>query len=614
MSKSMSKAGKEHRAAGAAGSPNDHASTSPYALYYAKPTPIQLSDFASPEPADVPHHLGDSISQLQLYVPLYTTFFELNADNYNRIGLNHRYHAKTQHSVTDSLQSYQECPQEVFIKFSPLLDPIKYMVGKYATNDPRLKNLPQWGSTRDDCHEKILNPANASYVDAFFCYLSSVVKNHHHFVHAMDYYGSYLGIQRRYKMNVEEDLTYLTNSPYFLANLGKLMVLENAPDNAVPFTNASSRAARTKLEISDQESPSLTLDSLDVVEVDIAPQEPLSTNRGEPSDSADLDLVYHKVSSEALATSDTESEHSEHEEDSDTDTEEYYQEGQDSTDDDQEGEDQDEDEDEETEDDETEEEDEDQEAMVYIYDFPVQLIFLEKCEHTLDHLFVQGLSDDEAASALFQVVMTLLVYQKMFRFTHNDLHTNNIMYVSTPETHLTYRYQGTYWRVPTYGRIFKIIDYGRSIYKYQKRIFCSDSFDSDGDAATQYNCEPFFKASKPRLEPSPSFDLCRLGCSIYDFVFDDNDVVANEAMTKTELQRTIQRWCTDDQGRNVLYKKHGQERYPGFRLYKMIARTVKQHTPEAQLSDPWFQRYRIDEPPSPNEAAVMDVDTYPTYM
>jgi hypothetical protein len=64
----------------------------------------------------------------------------------------------------------------------------------------------------------------------------------------------------------------------------------------------------------------------------------------------------------------------------------------------------------------------------------------------------------------------------------------------------------------------------------------------------------------------------------------------------------------------VLYKKHGQERYPGFRLYKMIARTVKQHTPEAQLSDPWFQRYRIDEPPSPNEAAVMDVDTYPTYM
>lgn len=119
MSKSMSKAGKEHRAAGAAGNPNDHDPIPPYALYYAKPTPIQLSDFASPEPADVPHHLGDSISQLQLYVPLYTTFFELNADNYNRIGLNHRYHAKTQHSVTDSLQSHQECPQEVFIKFSP---------------------------------------------------------------------------------------------------------------------------------------------------------------------------------------------------------------------------------------------------------------------------------------------------------------------------------------------------------------------------------------------------------------------------------------------------------------------------------------------------------------
>ena len=75
----------------------------------------------------------------------------------------------------------------------------------------------------------------------------------------------------------------------------------------------------------------------------------------------------------------------------------------------------------------------------YIHDFPVQLICLEKCEGTLDDLFLhKNLSCDQAASALFQVIMILLTYQKVFHFTHNDLHTNKIMYVSTELDYITY--------------------------------------------------------------------------------------------------------------------------------------------------------------------------------
>ena len=37
--------------------------------------------------------------------------------------------------------------------------------------------------------------------------------------------------------------------------------------------------------------------------------------------------------------------------------------------------------------------------------------------------------------------------------------------------------------------------------------------------------------------------------------------------------------------KNILYKKNGEERYPDFKLYKMIARTVHNHTPEAQLTN-----------------------------
>ena len=40
-----------------------------------------------------------------------------------------------------------------------------------------------------------------------------------------------------------------------------------------------------------------------------------------------------------------------------------------------------------------------------------------------------------------QLIMTLLTYQKMFDFTHNDLHTNNIMYNTTEKKFLYYKYK-----------------------------------------------------------------------------------------------------------------------------------------------------------------------------
>jgi len=242
----------------------------------------------------------------------------------------------------------------------------------------------------------------------------------------------------------------------------------------------------------------------------------------------------------------------------------------------------------------------------------MQMIFLEKCKGTLDDLLVQKLLNlDTAASALFQIIMTLLMYQKAFHFTHNDLHTNNIMYIETAQTHIVYKYAGLYYKVPTYGKIYKIIDYGRAIYKFDGKTFCSDSFAPGGDAHTQYNFEPFFNEKKPRLDPNYSFDLCRLGCSIYDFILDIEDE-QKKGFKPTELQRTIIRWVRDDNGRNVLYMKNGDERYENFKLYKMIARTVHAHTPEAQLADPFFNQFKIDE--KCLDVNVVDLDIIPSYF
>ena len=90
-----------------------------------------------------------------------------------------------------------------------------------------------------------------------------------------------------------------------------------------------------------------------------------------------------------------------------------------------------------------------------------------------------------------------------------------------------------------------------------------------------------------------SFDLCRLGCSMFDFFVVDIDDV-NDMEKKDPIFKIISEWCKDDKGKNILYKSTGEERYPDFKLYKMIVRTVHNHTPEAQLNRPEFSKYLIE--------------------
>ena len=44
----------------------------------------------------------------------------------------------------------------------------------------------------------------------------------------------------------------------------------------------------------------------------------------------------------------------------------------------------------------------------------------------------------------------------------------------------------------------------------------------------------------------------------------------------------------------MLYKNNGTDRYPDFKLYKMIARCVHNHTPQAQLERPEFKAFLYD--------------------
>ena len=139
---------------------------------------------------------------------------------------------------------------------------------------------------------------------------------------------------------------------------------------------------------------------------------------------------------------------------------------------------------------------------------------------------------------------------------------------------------------------------------------CSDSFHPRGDAASQYNCEPYLDDKKPRLEPNPSFDLCRLACCLYDHFIEDL-FEAETIIKKNKIASLINSWLIDDKGRNILYKNNGEERYPEFKLYKMIARTVHNSIPSVQLENTIFKDYIISKKKINKDKHIMNIDKIP---
>ena len=557
------------------------------------------------------------IQNLQNYNPVYSMFFEMNPTNYNAIALNHPNHFVDLNTVLEE-GTGKKISKDIHIKYAPLLDPIHYLIGKYEKERTRLTILPTLPGSESKGLPKIESLYNSAYIDCFFSYLSSNLLQRYDFKNGIDFYGSYLGVQEKFKMDISDDYDYLLESDFFHSKKNVFYEIESSI--VLPMEESvkgSSFSMKPKLHLGEIVSEDIGIDA-DILDEEISDlgtdkslfkDVVLDTITGKEEVSA-LELIYEKGK-------ETEKEDDNSSDDSDDNSIENH-----SThlgEDGENGENGENEEDGENDWSDIDDSLEDSEAssfeepMIYAYirDFPVQLICLEKGEGTLDALLEkEELEDEQIASALFQVVMSLAAFQKAYDFTHNDLHTNNIVYFSTEYTHIEYIFLAKTYKVPTYGRIYKIIDFGRSIYRFQDKILGSDSFASGGDANGQYNCEPFFNPKKPEIKTNPSFDLCRLGCSMYDFVFDglEEDEIRKSRKKWTEVQKTIARWCMDDNGKNILYTSDGEERYPNFKLYKMIARMVHAHTPENQMTFPLFSQYDVSKINDKKKKKIKPVD------
>ena len=547
-----------------------------------------------------------NITNMQNYIPIYNRFFNLNDKNYNSINLNSTYcidslkqkisDNKYLVNVKDISDNYFE--KTIFIKYSPILDPCKYILGKYDESY-NILTLPTYNDENRYVNKKIIDVNNSSYVDGFFSYLSSLLFNNYNIVNCLDYYGSFLGIKNNFIFNIEDEIEYIKDCSFFYDNIDTLFKFVDEKYLNI-FSESRNNKKILKIDNSDislndvievemlNDITILNIDNsinnnLDIEYID------LSFNKKNKNTNSDTLNSSNSLSSRLSHTQSSNNSNNDNDNDNDNNsdsetTSEYSDSGNDSC---------------------------EENILLKINKYPVETIILECCENTLDKFILsKNISDNEWESIILQILFTLIIYQQTFNFTHNDLHTNNIMYNTTDKKYLYYRYDNRHYKVPTYGKIYKIIDFGRAIYKLKGEILCSDSYCKDGDAATQYNCEPYFNEDKPRIDPNYSFDLSRLGCSLFDYFIDNLEDIKK---VKSPIKKLMISWVYDDNDKNILYKNNGEERYPEFKLYKMIARTVHNHIPQHVIKNKLFDKYFISKK-NINTNNIMNIDNIPKFI
>ena len=444
-----------------------------------------------------------------------------------------------------------------FCKITHLLDAYKMIQGNYPISQHPA--LPAPGKKSAKVYSKIHDPHNQAYVDSVACYMLSKFREADHSPHFSLFYGAYLAIAKEYYYNITEEFADIRFDSWFWKKQ------EESIFNLIGFNGETPLSPNDPLikvpdNLSDwSSSNSITTDS-DISELSM--NDSISESGG-------------SLHSASIGTGSTKSCASK----------------------------------------ESDESEKDYKFFAVLSEFPTMLMFLEHNKDTMDSLLDPQNPNMDASIGtieweqrwtawLFQVIVALCQIQSLWAMTHNDLHSNNILWTPTDKQFLYYKTNdGRKWKVPTYGKLFRIIDFGRAIYTHNDTLCISDDYWPENEAGTQYNFGPLYDPKEPRAYPNASFDLCRLSVSIIESLFLENPPIKEGAVvlsseegriqkeTISELFNVLWSWLIDDDGRNVLWDTDQTERYPGFDLYRVIAQKVKNAVPREQLDKSLFTQF-----------------------
>lgn len=477
-------------------------------------------------------------------------------------------------NVDCSAQTVPTEHRKAYLKVTHLLDPVRWMKGQYSL--PKHSGLPWHSRTWTTAWHKLQDSWNQAYVETIATYALGRLREEGASPHFNFFYGAFCARADTYRYNLTEDFSTMRKARWFWNGQRRGLYRLTVLNSAAPEEPVEEDILR---EVMQEPSESeLDSDSSSEEEIDVDADETEKIEIGSMHSDEFDDVEYA-----------SESESSPEENSKTTAT--------------------------------GDEDDDDALADYRVYsefnDFPVMLIAVEENHGTMDALLDSptevgaepGTAEWELrwSAWLFQVVAALSAAQSLIGFTHNDLHTNNIVWTPTTEEYLYYKTAaGAIFKVPTFGKLFRLIDFGRAIFTVNGHQFISDDFRIGNDAGGQYCFKPLHPRPEGReVPPNPSFDLCRLAVSLFEALFPDapedkegGQVLSSEEglevmETVSPLYNMLWGWMIDDEGRNVLIEPDGEERFPGFDLYTHIAAKIHGAVPSEQLVRPTFDQFQI---------------------
>jgi hypothetical protein len=500
-------------------------------------------------------------------------------------------------ALIENLQDHTTRTLPIWIRKCHLVDPIDVMSGDQVL--PGDGSLPYFREAWQSTLRKLNDPYNEAYTDAVFACMASRLVETGRSPHFCRFFGTGNARTPEYRYDITSDMVDIEDEDWFREGLrgGAFKILAVDPEDKSVFTEMTyPMLTKPAPRINDASTSSSVSGDESIV----------SEEESEDDDEAEIEEADIEASGEAVihrpqiqlarrpASHTSESEESDYSED-------------------------------------------DVDYVAVLRNFPVQLTVLERCDGTMDRLMVDEndqpttdmleTKEQRWTAWIFQVIAGLVTAQQAYDFVHNDLHTNNVMWVGTGETHLYYHLTGVaggdrFYRVPTYGRIMKIIDFGRATFRPKSastdnRLWLPDAFSPEAVAGGQYNCGPYFEKGSPKVSPNKSFDLCRLAVAILDTLWwkEPAPIEPKKVLTKergrTQYETTsplwnlMWLWLTDRRGENILRGPDDRERYPQFDLYCAIARDAVNAVPVQQLTLPLFDgAFRCAKKDVPADATI----------
>lgn len=521
-------------------------------------------------PEDLKHVKG--YSHLQTFFPSLSKLFRINKYQANKITLDVPFkiiqiESKGEQGICQlKLQNKDGETKTIsaFCKVTHLLDPIRWMQGKYSL--PKEAGLPGHSKTWVSAWHKLQDVHNQAYVQTLAMYALSKLRESNISPHFNLFFGAYCAKAENYRFSLNDDYPSFRNTRWFWGGSEKGLY---------------------SLEVVNTEHPELPVPQEVLDELLQKPEYEEEEEEGGENES--VEELHENLEGVKMEEGDLESLHS-----ASLDSRDF----------------------EDDEDDDEESISDNYTLFAKIPNFPVMLLFTECNENTMDSLLDEDIHDVKPGSEewelmwsawIFQIIAATNVMQKVLGMTHNDLHTNNILWSKTDKEFLYYKSKnGTVWKVPTYGKIFHLIDFGRAIFTVNNTLFISDDFKKGNDADGQYKFHPLthkVKDSEGEVPPNASFDLSRLAVSLFEALFpekpedhpsgrilsEEEGLVVRESVSP--LYNCLWSWMVDDEDRNILMESDGTERFPDFDLYNHIAAHIHNAVPEEQVHKEAFARF-----------------------